>query len=115
MWFARLVVILGSAGLASAALAAPADYPTDVIAGYVFECMAANGQTPENLRRCSCSIDHIAKKLPYSEYEAAQTVLRMRNIPSGKDQVVMFKSSPWAQEMVDKLRKAQVEADFECF
>ncbi len=101
--------------VAGTALAAPADYPTEALAEYVYVCMAANGQDPETLRRCSCSIDRIAEKVPYEEYEAARTVLRMRSIRSGKDQVVMFKSSKWADEIVDRLRRAQVEADIQCF
>ncbi len=97
------------------AAAAPADYPTEVLAEYVLGCMAANGQTPEILRRCSCSIDYIAGRLPYDQYVEAETVLRMRQEKSGKDQFVMFRSSTWAQEMVDRLRRVQVEADRKCF
>lgn len=95
--------------------AAPADYPTEALADYVLGCMAANGQTPEMLRRCSCSIDRIAEKIPYDQYVEAETVLRMRQEKSGRDQIVMFRSSKWAQEMVDRLRRAQVEADRKCF
>jgi hypothetical protein len=39
----------------------------------------------------------------------------MRRETTGRDQVTMFRTSPWAQEMVDKLRRAQLEADVECF
>ncbi len=98
-----------------AAAAAPADYPTEALADYVLGCMAANGETPEMLRRCSCSIDTIAGKLSYEEYVEAETVLRMRQEKSGRDQIVMFRSSKWAQDMVDRLRRAQVEADRKCF
>ncbi len=77
--------------------------------------MAAKGQTPDVLQRCACSIDRIAARLPYDDYVKAETVLRMRRETTGRDQVVMFRSSPWAQEMVDKLRRAQIEADLECF
>lgn len=98
-----------------AVAAAPVDYPTEALADYVLGCMAANGQTPEMLRRCACSIDRIAEKIPYEEYVEAETVLRMRQEKSGRDQIVMFRSSKWAQEMVDRLRRAQVEADRKCF
>lgn len=98
-----------------AAAAAPADYPTEALADYVLGCMAANGETPEMLRRCACSIDTIAGKLSYEEYVEAETVLRMRQEKSGRDQIVMFRSSKWAQDMVDRLRRAQVEADRKCF
>lgn len=99
----------------AAAPAAPADYPTEALADYVLGCMAANGQTPDMLRRCSCSIDYIAEHLPYDQYVEAETVLRMRQEKSGRDQSVMFRSSTWAQEMVDRLRRVQVEADRKCF
>lgn len=104
-----------TSGLAVSALAAPADYPTEALADYVLGCMAAKGNTPEALQRCSCSIDRLAARLPYEDYVKAETVLRMRRETTGRDQVTMFRSSPWAQEMVDKLRRAQLEADLECF
>jgi len=95
--------------------AAPADYPTEEIADYVFGCMASNGQSREALRRCACSIDYVAERLSYDEYSQAETVIRMQQVPSGDDRMVMFRTAPWAKEMVDKLRRAQIEAEFECF
>jgi hypothetical protein len=108
---------LGAAALASVSLearAAPADYPTEALADYVFGCMATNGQSQEALRRCSCSIDAIAEKVPYEDYVRAETVLRMQQVEGG-GRTVMFRTSPWAQAMIDKLRQAQVEAEFRCF
>lgn len=102
-------------GLAFPAFAAPVDYPTSALADYVLGCMATKGNTPEALQRCSCSIDRLAARLPYDDYVKAETVLRMRRETTGRDQVTMFRSSPWAQEMVDRLRRAQLEADLECF
>jgi hypothetical protein len=101
--------------LGGPALAAPAGYPTQALADYVFGCMASNGQTEEAMRRCSCSIDHIAGKLSYEEYVQAETVLRMQQVPSGEDRMTMFRTAPWAQQMVDRLRQAQVEAETKCF
>jgi hypothetical protein len=97
-----------------APLAAPADYPTEALADYVFGCMATNGQSQDALRRCSCSIDAIAERLPYEEYVRAETVLRMQQVEGG-GRTVMFRTAPWAQAMIDKLRQAQVEAEFRCF
>ena len=99
----------------SPAGAAPANYPTEALADYVFGCMATNGQTPDALRRCSCSIDHIAGQLTFDEYTQAETVLRMQQIPGGDSRITMFRSSPWAAAMVDKLRQAQAEAEARCF
>jgi hypothetical protein len=115
---------LGPAPLALGALlllaadpahAAPANYPTAALADYVFACMATNGQTPEALRRCSCSIDHIASKLNFDEYTQAETVLRIQQVPGGDDRIGMFRAAPWATGMVDKLRDAQIEAESKCF
>ena len=66
-------------------------------------------------RRCACSIDKIAEHLSYDEYVQAETVLRMQQVPSGDGRISMFRSSPWAQTMVDRLRTAQVEAEAKCF
>lgn len=115
----RLAAALGAALLAgvggTAVRAAPASYPTEALADYVFGCMAANGQTQETLRRCSCSIDYIAGKLSYDEYVQAETVTRMSQLQSGEDRITMFRTAPWAREMADRLRRAQVEADAKCF
>lgn len=113
-----LMPALAAAALASIALdalhAAPADYPTEALADYVFGCMATNGQSQEALRRCSCSIDAIAEKVSYEEYVQAETVLSLQQVPGG-ERTVMFRTAPWAQAMIDKLRQAQVEAELRCF
>src|SRR3546814_2249326 len=54
------------------------DYPTETVSDYVLACMAANGNTAEALRQCSCSIDVLASLLRYEDYTAAETVLRLR-------------------------------------
>jgi hypothetical protein len=109
------VLLLASAAPMSNARAAPADYPTEALADYVFGCMATNGQTQDALRRCSCSIDAIAAELPYADYVKAETVLSMQQIPGGDDRVGIFRGMPQLQGMVDKLRQAQVEAEMKCF
>ena len=113
-----LMPTLAVATLASVSLegprAAPADYPTEALADYVFACMATNGQTQEALRRCSCSIDAIAERVSYEDYVQAETVLRLQQVPGG-DRTVMYRTAPWAQAMIDKLRAAQVEAELRCF
>jgi hypothetical protein len=97
------------------AAAAPAGYPTQALADYVLACMASNGGTPEAIRRCSCSIDYIADQVSYDDYVQAETVLRMQLVPSGDDRMAMFRTAPWALQMVDRLRRAQVEAELRCF
>ena len=95
-------------------LAAPAGYPTEALADYVFGCMATNGADPDAMRRCSCSIDYIAGQVTYDDYVQAETVLRMQQVPSGDGRIAMFRTSPWAQQMVERLRRAQVEAELRC-
>ncbi len=105
--------IIAAAGAAGAAAGNP--YPTPVIADYVFACMAANGQTQETLRRCSCSIDVIASILPYERYEQAETVLRMRQVRGGGERMGLFRDTALAKEAVAELKQAQVEAEVRCF
>lgn len=114
---ARLLPRILAVGVLAAgtAAAAPPDYPTEAVADYVFACMATNGQTREVLRRCSCSVDQIAERLPYEAYERAETILQMQLVPSGNDRMVMFRTSAWAKESVNALRRAQIAAEFACF
>lgn len=88
-------------------------YPTETTSDYVIGCMAANGETPESLRRCACSIDAIASVIPFEIYERADVVLRMRQV--GGEAAGMFRDVPQLKDSVDQLREAQVEADFRCF
>jgi hypothetical protein len=88
-------------------------YPTEVVADYVIGCMAANGGTQDTLRRCSCSIDAIASTLPYEAYEQADTVIRMSAVAGGNTEI--FRTTKMLKDMVDRLRLAQIEADFRCF
>ncbi len=89
------------------------DYPTAVRADYVFACMATNGQTRETLAKCSCSIDIIAKVMPYELYERAETIMRMQLIQGHRS--AMFKNLPWMVELADKMKQLQAQSTLECF
>ena len=89
------------------------DYPTAARADYVFGCMAANGQRRDILDRCACSIDEIAKILPYDQYVEAETVLSMRQ--TGGERMAVFNSAVEANTLVADLRRAQAEAEIICF
>ena len=89
------------------------DYPTRARAEYVFACMVTNGETQEALRQCSCSIDVIASVLPYSAYEEAETVLRMRRSAGGY-LGAMFRTAT-ANNMVRSLQEAEAEGEVRCF
>jgi hypothetical protein len=89
------------------------DFPTAARADYVFGCMAVNGETRDALERCSCSIDIIASLITYEEYESGETVLMVAQ--RGGENTAMFKTSPLMQAKVDKVRRAQTEAELRCF
>lgn len=89
------------------------DYPTETVVEYVMSCIAANGQTPDMLRRCACSIDVVASIIPYPHYEKAETILRMRQ--TSGDRISLFRDMTMMKSAVDQLRLAQIEADFRCF
>jgi len=104
---------------AALVLASPAksanDYPTEVVADYVLACMAANNNTAEALRQCSCSIDVLSSLLSYQDYSMAETVLRMRQVAGGGEKMALFRETPFAKDTVARLRRAQVEAEVRCF
>ncbi|RXF74592.1 hypothetical protein [Hansschlegelia zhihuaiae] len=104
-------LLAASAGAASAGV--DDDYPTAEKADYIFACMAANGQTRESLERCSCSIDTIATILPYTEYEEAETVLRMDRVAGQASE--LFRTSADLKDKVANMRRAQAEAEVKCF
>ncbi|MCU7892772.1 MAG: hypothetical protein KZQ78_14645 [Candidatus Thiodiazotropha sp. (ex Ustalcina ferruginea)] len=89
-------------------------YPTSIIVDYVIGCMASNGQTPEMLRKCSCSIDFIAKSIPYDEYEQIETLLRLQQMP-GVGRNAIYANSNWSKTAVSKLREVQAESTLRCF
>ena len=89
-------------------------YPTSVIADYVLGCMIANGQTPEVLTKCACSIDFIAAAIPYDEYEKVETLLRLQQMP-GTGRNAVYKNSTWSKNAVTRLREVQAESTLRCF
>ena len=98
---------------AAAGAQAVNDYPTAARAEYVMTCMASNGETPDALQRCACSIDAIAAVLPYDRYVAAETVLRMRQ--TSGERAGMFRSGAAPDGVVAELRRAEAEAEILCF
>ena len=91
------------------------DFPTEARVEYVFACMAVHGETPESLRQCSCGIDTIASFMSHREYVDAETVQRMRMIPTGGEKTSLFRETAWAKKIMEKLMVAQAEAELECF
>jgi len=89
------------------------DYPTYIKADYVFACMAANGETPEMLQKCSCSIDVIASIMSYEDYERADTVLRIQQDIGQRG--IFYREASWAKAVVEQLQSAQAESTLQCF
>jgi hypothetical protein len=107
------VLLLATGSAAWAQEGGSNDYPTAARADYVFGCMASNGNTQQALERCSCSIDAIARLLPYERYVQAETILRLAQAPGQRSELV--RSSGMLRDMVADLRRAQVEAEVQCF
>jgi hypothetical protein len=89
------------------------DYPTSARADYVFACMKSNGETQDNLTRCSCSIDVIASIISYDNYVEAETVASMSQ---QQGQIgTMFRATTQAKNILNDLHRAQAEAEVRCF
>ena len=106
-------LVLLAASLAPGARADDSGYPTEARADYVFACMATNGNNQGALHSCSCAIDVIASVLPYSSYEQAETVLRMRRSAGGY--LGQEFHTAISNDMVRDLEEAQAEAEVRCF
>jgi hypothetical protein len=89
-------------------------YPTSARVDYVIGCMASNGQTHEMMQKCSCSIDLIAKAIPYEEYVHISTLLSLQQMTAAGRNAV-FKSSTWSQKAIAKLRGVQADSTLNCF
>jgi hypothetical protein len=116
-----IVVLLLCLSLPAVAFAAKApadkshDYPTADRADYVLGCMAANDNTRASLLKCSCAIDYIARIMPYSDYEKAQTTLSMQAGGGLGGRIGLFRDPPELKQIVEKLHRAQADADLQCF
>jgi hypothetical protein len=110
-----LILATAAAGLLSVAPAQAHNYPTEALADYVFGCMASNGHDPQALESCACSIDVIASIIPYGDYIAGETVLRMRQVRGGGEKMALFRDTTMAKDAIDHLRRAQIEAELRCF
>jgi hypothetical protein len=57
----------------------------------------------------------IASIIPYDDYVAGETVLRMRQVRGGGEKMALFRDTTMAKDAIDGLRGAQVEAELRCF
>jgi hypothetical protein len=114
-----LAFVAAVASAPYAAQPAPAtrknDYPTSARADYVLGCMAANGNTRESLFKCSCAVDVIASLMPYANYEEVETALSMQRGGGVGGRVGEFQDPPVVKQLIEDLRRAQAEANLQCF
>jgi hypothetical protein len=114
----RIVAVAGFAALQQNPAAAQDkpppkyDYPTDARADYVIGCLAANGMKRELLEQCACEIDAIANQIPFSDYENANTIMSMQQ--GGGPAFSIFRDTNVAQADMEKLNRAQAEANLRC-
>ena len=106
-----LILLLAATGTARAQ---DHNYPTSDRADYVIGCMAANGNTREALLKCSCAIDTIARLMPYSHYEQAETALSLQRGGGVGGRVGLFRDPPQIKAVIEELRRAQAEANLQC-
>jgi hypothetical protein len=88
-------------------------YPTSARADYVIGCMAANGFQRQLLDKCACGIDVIADRLSYEDYQNAETILSLQQAGVGP-RGGLFRDTPVAKDSLEKLRRAQAEANLRC-
>lgn len=111
----RTIVLAIALAMPVAARGDNNDYPTSTRADYVIGCMAANGNTRESLFKCSCALDVIAGLMPYSRYEEAETALSMQQGGGVGGRVGLFRDPPVIKQLLEELRRAQAEANLQCF
>jgi len=110
---AALVALAGAPGYAQDTHKPRYDYPTAARADYVIGCLAANGFQRQLLDKCACSIDAIADRMSYEDYETADTILSMQQASVGP-RGGLFRDTPVAKLTLEKLRRAQAEANLRC-
>ena len=89
------------------------NYPTSARADYVIGCLLANGYQRQLLDKCACGIDVSADRMSYEDYQDAETVLSMQQAGVGP-RGGLFRDTPVARESLEKLRRAQAEANLRC-
>ncbi len=104
-----------AATLAAAGGAAQAhDYPTADRVIYVEACMRDHpGAHYEMLNKCSCTLDTIARSLPYDDYVEMSTAANANSI--GGERGAYIRDVPMLQEQIKKYKALQAQAQKGCF
>lgn len=91
------------------------DFPTQDRVEFVLECVAQHGGEfrYEVVYPCICSMDKLASKMTYKEYNEAKTFTYLRSTPGEKGGI--FRDPPQAKKLRKKLKEAKKYAEESCF
>jgi hypothetical protein len=99
-------------GLGVGASAWAYDYPTVDRVEFVLECMQNYGGEYRYIYQCSCTIDAIARELPYEAYVDTSTVARYQGM--GGEGAGVFRDSDEVREMAKRYRSVRSAAFKQC-
>jgi hypothetical protein len=89
------------------------EYPTTGLVEYVLECMYKHPDKQEYLYKCSCAIDHLAKKMNYDDFVEASTAARHQSLAGERGGT--FRDPDEMRKLAKKFNETQAEANKECF
>ena len=93
---------------------APNNYPTAERVLYVEACMAQHpGPRFEMLSKCSCALDKIAAKVPFSEYETMSTATKAFSI--GGERGNYIRDVEMLTDEIKRFKELQATAKKGCF
>lgn len=103
--------------LASLLLSLPAlanDFPTVDRVLYVQECMnGRSGSNFENVNKCSCALDALARELKYDDYVQISTASKANTI--GGERGSYIRDTEMLQAQIKRFRELQDKARAGCF
>jgi len=92
----------------------PAGYPTVERVLFVQECMRAHpGPYFEMVNKCACTIDTIARELPYDDYTTLSTIANAMTI--GGERGATLRDNDSLKPEIKRLRELQAKAKRSCF
>ena len=89
------------------------DFPTTARVEYVLECMKNHAGKYEFLYKCSCSVDEIAKQVPFDEYVEISTAQRHQSL--GGQRGAEFRDPANVKTMAKKYKTIEDNSADACF
>lgn len=111
---AALALCVGGPARAQAPGHPKYDYPTAARADYVIGCLMDHDFKHEMLDPCACKIDVIADRLPYVDYDRANTITAVQRHGGMGYANVLFRDTPVARDEMKKFKAAAADADKLC-